>query len=169
MITARQFGVSACALAILLLGFSLFGGRAVFGADGAPHVMDAWVRMPAVTGRPAGGYFMAHGTDKADALVSAASPKAERIELHSMVMENGVMRMRAEKSFPLPAKGVLTFKPGGSHLMLFGLAKDVKAGDTIPVTLGFQSGATVTVNADVRAVTAPAPRGTTASDKGHQH
>lgn len=167
--TARQVGLSACILAILLLGLSLFGGRAVLGADGSPHVMDAWVRMPAVAGRPAGGYFMVHGTEKADALISASSPKAERIELHSMAMQDGVMRMRAEKSFALPAGGTLTFAPGGNHLMLFGLAGDVKAGGRIPVTLGFQSGAKVTVQADVRAVTAAAPAASKTGDKAHQH
>ncbi len=164
--TARQVGFSACVLAILLLGLSLFGGRAVLGADGTPHVMDAWLRMPAVSGRPAGGYFIVHGTDKADALVSAASPKAERIELHSVVMQDGVMRMRAETRFPLPARGTLTFAPGGNHLMLFGLAADVKAGDRVPVTLGFQSGAKVTVDAEVRAVSAPAAK---PMEKAHQH
>jgi len=168
IMTVRQVGLSACVLAILLLGLSLFGGRAVLGADGSPHVMDAWVRMPAVSGRPAGGYFMVHGTKKADALVSASSPKAERIEMHSMVTRDGVMRMRAETSFALPARGTLTFAPGGNHLMLFGLAADVKAGDRIPVTLGFQSGAKVTIQADVRAVTAATPAAK-AADKAHQH
>ena len=129
-----------------------------------PHVMAAWVRLPAVGGRPAGGYFTAHGTARDDALVGASSPKAERIELHSMRMENGVMRMRAETSVPLPAGGELAFRPGGHHLMLFGLAPDVKAGQTIPLTLRFRSGAVVTVAAEVRAVTAPAPA---AGQHGH--
>ncbi|MBS3962351.1 MAG: copper chaperone PCu(A)C [Sandarakinorhabdus sp.] len=166
MMTIRQTGFTACALAVLLLVLALFGGRAALAGCGSPHVMDAWVRMPAVTGRPAGGYFVVHGTEKADALVSVASPRAERIELHSMTRQDGVMRMRAEKSFALPAKGTLTFAPGGSHLMLFGLAADVKPGDRIPLTLGFQSGATVTVQADVRSVTAPAPA---AADRAHHH
>ncbi len=131
-----------------------------------PHLMDAWVRLPAVAGRPAGGYFMAHGTSTADALVAVTSPRAERIELHSMTSENGVMKMRKEASFPLPAKGTLTFAPGGSHLMLFGLSNDVKPGSTVPLTFRFKSGATVTVNAEARAAAATAPK---AAGAGHQH
>lgn len=131
-----------------------------------PHVMDAWVRLPAVSGRPAGGYFMAHGTSANDTLVAVTSPKAERIELHSMTNENGVMKMRKEESLALPAKGTLTLAPGGSHLMLFGLAPDVKPGGKLPLTFRFRSGATVTLNAEARAASAAAPK---AADTGHQH
>jgi copper(I)-binding protein len=131
-----------------------------------PHVMDAWVRLPSVTGRPGGGYFMAHGTSANDALVAVTSPKAERIELHSMTNENGVMKMRKEESFALPAKGTLTFAPGGSHLMIYGLSSDVKPGGKVPLTFRFKSGATVTLDADARAASAAAPK---AADTGHQH
>jgi copper(I)-binding protein len=125
--------------------------------------MDAWVRLPAVSSRPAGGYYMEHGTARPDALVSASSPKAARVEMHSMSMVNGVMRMRAETRFPVTAKGTLSFAPGGNHLMLFGLAPDVKPGQTIPITLGFESGAKATVQARTMAAAAPAP------EKAHQH
>jgi copper(I)-binding protein len=164
--TARQYGLSACALALLLLAASMLWGSRAFAAD-TPHVMDAWVRLPAVAGRPAGGYFMAHGTAKADALVAVTSPKAERVELHSMVNEGGVMKMRAEKSFPLPARGALTFAPGGSHLMIYGLAADVQPGAKVPLTFQFQSGAKVTVQAEARAASAPAAK--PADGGAHQH
>jgi hypothetical protein len=131
-----------------------------------PHVMDAWVRLPAVAGRPAGGYFMAHGTSADDALVAVTSPRAERIELHSMANENGVMKMRKEESFALPARGTLTFAPGGAHLMLFGLSPDVKPGAGVPLTFRFKSGATVTMDAEARAASAPAPK---AAATAHQH
>lgn len=160
--TARHYGLSACALAILLLAMSLFGGSRAFAAE--PHVMDGWVRLPAVSGRPAGGYFMVHGTATADALVGVTSPKAQRIEMHSMVQDNGVMRMRAETSFAVPAKGALTFAPGGSHLMIFGLSPDVKPGDKLPLTFSFKSGAKITVQAEARPASAPAK-----AEPAHQH
>jgi copper(I)-binding protein len=134
-----------------------------------PHLMDAWVRLPAVAGRPAGGYFMAHGTSAADALIAVTSPMAERIELHSMTNENGVMKMRKEESFALPAKGTLTFAPGGSHLMLFGLSGDVKPGGKVPLTFRFKSGATVTIDAEARAASAAVAPPARAADAAHQH
>ncbi len=123
-----------------------------------PHLMNAWVRLPAMAGRPAGGYFLAHGTSVADELTGVVSPKAGRVEMHSMANDNGVMKMRAETSFPLAAGGELKFAPGGNHLMLFDLAADVKAGDRIPLTFSFRSGAKVTIDAEVRAAGAPAAK-----------
>lgn len=136
-----------------------------------PHLMDAWVRLPAAQGRPAGGYFTAHGTAAADTLTSVTSPKAGRIELHSMVQDGNTMRMRMEKSFALPAQGELKFAPGGSHLMLFDLASDVKAGDKLPLTFHFSSGATVTIDAEARAANAPISQGSAQGGSGaaHQH
>lgn len=182
--TARHYGLSACVLAVLLLAASLFGGSRAFGArqadamlkapphampKAAPHVMNAWVRLPAVSGRPAGGFFLVHGMASADALVGVSSPKAQRIEMHSMKEEGGVMRMRAGTSFAVPAKGELRFEPGGSHLMIFGLAADVKPGDRLPLIFAFGSGAKVTLNAEARPaastpVTAPAK-----AEPAHQH
>lgn len=159
--TARNYGLWACGLSILLLLTALVSGaaRAADQTQGMaqPHVMGASVRLPAVPGRPAAGYFMVHGTAKADALVAVSSPKAGRIEMHSMVNDNGVMKMRAEQSFAVPAGGMLTFQPGGNHLMLFELSPDVLAGAKIPLSFSFRSGAKVTVEAETRAANAPAP------------
>lgn len=143
-----------------------FLGCAAVAAD-APHLMDAWVRLPAASGRPAGGYFTAHGSASADTLASVTSPKAERIEMHSMVQDGATMKMRAEQSFALPANGELKFAPGGSHLMLFGLAGDLKPGDKVPLTFRFASGATVTIDAEARA---PGAAGASApAAMPHQH
>lgn len=165
----HQSAARPAILALLLLaaGQPLLGQATPKAA--VPHVMDAWVRLPAVSGRPAGGYFMAHGTAAADALVSVTSPAAERIEMHSMATENGVMKMRREDSFALPARGTLTFAPGGSHLMLFGLSPDVKPGAKVPLTFRFKSGATVTLDAEARAASAAVASKPKASDPAHQH
>lgn len=129
----------------------------------APVVSDAGIRLPAVTGRPAAGFLMVT-SDKADALTGVSTPKAGRVEMHSVAAENGVMRMRAQTSMAVPAGGMLHMGPGGNHLMLFDLASDVKAGDTVPLILTFQSGATVTANARVSA-----PGAMPASHGDHKH
>jgi hypothetical protein len=130
----------------------------------APHVQDSWVRLPAVAGRPAAGYFTLHGTRQPDALIGASSPRAERVEIHSMTMTDGVMRMRKESSIPVPAGSEVRFAPGGNHLMLFGLADGIRPGQAIPVTLSFQSGTTATVQAEARSPAAPTPKAA-----GHGH
>lgn len=148
---SRQFGLTACVLAVLLLVASVFGGTEVIGQQQSPSVSNAWVRLPAATGRPGAGYMVVQGGAQADALVSASSPSAERIEIHSMTMDGGVMRMRAEPSIAVPAGQTVEFRPGGNHLMLFGLDPRLKPGDRIDLTLTFRSGATAQVRAQARA------------------
>ena len=128
------------------------GAAAPRSGAAAPAVEGAWVRLPAVAGRPAAGYFTIKGGPQPDALIAAASPKAQRIEMHSTSMAGGVMRMRAEQAMPVPANGTLSFAPGGNHLMLFGLAAGMKPGDRLPITLSFQSGAKINTSAELRAV-----------------
>jgi copper(I)-binding protein len=82
----------------------------------------------------------------ADALVAASAPGA-RVELHTMAMDGGVMKMRALERLPMAAGETVALKPGGAHLMFYGLERP---GRTIPVTLQFASGATVVVEAEVR-------------------
>jgi len=128
------------------------GAAAPASGAAAPAVAGAWVRLPAIAGRPGAGYFTIKGGQQPDALIAAASPKAQRIEMHSTSMAGGVMRMRAEQAMPVPANGTLSFAPGGNHLMLFGLAAGLKPGDRLPITLSFQSGAKINTSAELRAV-----------------
>ncbi|MFQ3595614.1 MAG: copper chaperone PCu(A)C [Sphingomonadaceae bacterium] len=159
----RSLGIAAVAASALLLGLAFAGGSgnvpAFAQAAPGPKVTGAWVRLPAASGRPAAGYFEVSGTP-GDALVAASTPRAGRVEMHSMTMVEGVMRMRAEPRFEIPASGKLVFAPGSSHLMLFDLASGLKPGDRVPLTLRFASGAEVTVNAEAR------PAGNPGS---HQH
>jgi copper(I)-binding protein len=104
-------------------------------------VSGAWSR-PAVAGTNGVGYLAIANTGKAaDALVRVESPLAAKVEMHSSSMAGGVMSMKTEDRVPVPAGGQATFGPGGYHLMLIGLTKTVKAGDHIPATLTFASGA----------------------------
>jgi len=87
---------------------------------------------------------------QADALISASTDAAGAAELHEVKHESGVMKMRPVKSIPVPAGGKVELKPGGYHIMLLNLKHDLKPGEKIPVTLKFEHGAEVRVDADVR-------------------
>lgn len=113
-------------------------------------VRDAWVRLPAVAGRPAAGYMTLAATRPAR-LVSAVSPLAARIELHNASMAGGVMRMDKLPAVELRPGAPFAFKPGGAHLMLYGVSKAAKRGGTLPVTLRFADGATLKVDAMLHA------------------
>jgi copper(I)-binding protein len=162
--TARRIGLAACILAAILLGVSLVTGHRAHGAVPVATVAasEAWVRLPAVAGRPAAAYLMLMGGDAHDALVAASSPAGARVELHSTSMAEGRMRMRPESRLAVPKGGMTMLEPGGSHLMLFGLDPAIGPGKMVPLELRFASGAVIRLSAEARAAGDIGPA-------GHQH
>ena len=105
--------------------------------------------------------------NKSDALISASSDVAARTELHEMSETNGVMKMRKVEKIDIAAEQSVELKSGGYHIMLMDLKKPLKAGDTIPLTLTFESGETETVNATVEARSKAAQSHGTHDAHGH--
>jgi copper(I)-binding protein len=112
---------------------------------------DAWVREPAPNRRVTAMFVVIENAGAAKrAVVSASSDAAETVELHEMVRENGMMKMSPVKTIEVPAGGKAELKPGGLHIMMFGLKAQPVAGDTLRVTLTLDDGTTVSVKAPVR-------------------
>ena len=62
------------------------------------------------------------------------------------------MKMRPVPAVPIPAGQMVTFTPGGAHIMLTGLKQKLVAGQSFPLTLTFAHAAPVTVDVKVRAL-----------------
>ena len=118
-------------------------------------VSDPWVRAT-VPGQQATGAFMVlQSTDNAQ-LLGASSSLSKQVEVHEMAMENDVMRMRQVEHIELPAGKAVELKPGGYHIMILGLDKQVETGSSVDITLHIQNAAgqkeEVNVTAPVRAL-----------------
>ncbi|MBV8686355.1 MAG: copper chaperone PCu(A)C [Alphaproteobacteria bacterium] len=113
-------------------------------------VRDAWVRLPAVRGQPAGAYFRIVGGAEGSRLVGLSSPMARRIELHESMTKGGMARMKPVKEVEFSYQGRIVFEPGGKHAMLFGLNPAVREGGTLPLTFAFDTAPPLTVEAEVR-------------------
>jgi len=127
-------------------------------AQTAVKVEEAWVRGT-VAQQKATGAFMRLTAPQDARLVAASSPVAGVTEVHEMAMENDVMRMRAVPFLALPAGKTVELKPGGFHVMLMDLKGQVKAGDTVPLTLVFEDAqarrSSLELQVPVRALGAP--------------
>ncbi len=97
-------------------------------------VKEAWVRGT-VAQQKATGAFMQLTSTQGAKLISVASPAAGAVEIHEMVMDANVMKMRAVASVELPAGKAVDLMPGGYHIMLMDLKQQAKVGDTIALTL----------------------------------
>jgi copper(I)-binding protein len=97
-------------------------------------------------GNGAGFMVVTNRGKAADALKSVEAPFARKTEIHRSSTAGGVMRMeRQDAGVAIAAGKATTFAPGGYHLMFLGLTKATKAGDKLPATLVFQSGAKLKV------------------------
>lgn len=116
-------------------------------------VESAWARATPGLVRNGGGYFVAKNTGKdGDRIVGVLADVSAKVELHSHINDNGVMRMRRLDGVDLPAGGEVTFKPGGPHIMFIGLHKPLKKGDRFPVTVMFEKAGNQTVEVTVMGV-----------------
>jgi copper(I)-binding protein len=93
---------------------------------------------------------LVNNSANADAIVKAESDVAKTVELHNVIMENNVMQMRQVEAIEVPANGQVELKPGGFHVMLIGLTRDLKEGDEVVIKLTTRSGKTIEVKAPVR-------------------
>lgn len=141
----------------MLALISLLAGLAQAQSPGpsAIQVKEPWVRGT-VAQQKATGAFMQLSAPQDMRLIEARSPVAGVVELHEMAMDNNVMKMRAVPGIDIPAGKGAELKPGGFHVMLLDLKKQLKEGDTVPLTLVLEGKdkkrQSVEVNAPVRAL-----------------
>lgn len=111
---------------------------------------EAWAR-PADSGAMSAVYFtLGNAGEMADTLTGVASDIAARTELHVSMQQGRTMHMSPVTSLPVPAGDSVSFRPLGAHVMLMDLQRPLVPGDSLRVTLRFQSGRTVEVSAGVR-------------------
>jgi copper(I)-binding protein len=113
----------------------------------APPQPAATVRLAAVPGRPASGYFQLKIAGDRGALLSVSSPQTGRIEMHETMNMATMTSMHALGPVPVRDGETLSFTPGGRHLMIYDVSRSVAAGQHIDLVLHFQRGDPVTLAA----------------------
>ena len=113
-------------------------------------VANGWVRF-IVSSRPAAGYFVLNNsTNAVIKLVAASSPGCGQLMLHQSRNINGVETMAPVESVEVSAHGSVSFTPGGYHLMCMSPNAKLSSGSSVPITLKFATGRTITADFSVR-------------------
>jgi periplasmic copper chaperone A len=133
----------------LLLGLS--ANLLAAGVADSVQVGDPYVRgVP--PGQPNSAAFMTltntGGTDQA--LVAAESAASKVVELHTHIMEEGMMKMRKVEKIDLPAGQPVSLQPGGLHIMLIGLQQELVPDQPVTLHLVFDDGSKQEIQAPVR-------------------
>jgi hypothetical protein len=100
-------------------------------------------------GNSAAYMTLRNATDTPLALVGAQTDAASTVELHTTTMEGNVMQMRPVEQIDIPANGEVELQPGGLHIMLLGLTRDLNEGDSIALTLTLDNGETIQLDVPV--------------------
>ena len=137
--------------AALLIGAT---SSLAFAQGASIQVEQPWSRAtPAGASTGAVYLTIANKSHDADRLLGASSNVADKSQIHEMKVVNGIMEMReVSGGLPVPADGSVVLKPGSYHVMLIGLKKPLKAGETIPLTLDFEKAGKVSITVPIRAM-----------------
>ncbi len=141
----------------LLLSCAILAALAVGAAapagEGGLALESPWFRL-VLPSLPAAGYFtLANAAGTARTLVGAASPACGMLMLHRSTSEGGQERMAMVQSVAVPPHGKINFAPGGYHLMCTSPSAQMRPGRSVPVTLRFSDGGSLTATFPVRNAT----------------
>lgn len=113
-------------------------------------VNDAYIRAPIPGQSVTVGYlWLCNFSESDELLVDVRSPQAEKVEIHTHLHENGMMKMRKLNELALGAGEHHAFKPHGLHLMVFNLQSKI---ETVELVFTFASGRSVTAQAKVKSL-----------------
>jgi copper(I)-binding protein len=132
----------------VLLGASLTGVGAA-----EPIVLSPMTIRATAAGMPSSAAYVTitNNGDADDRLIAAKSAIARKVEIHTMEMLDGVMKMRLiEGGVPISTGEKLVLAPGGLHVMLMGLNTILAAGSQHDITLVFEKAGEVTLSATAK-------------------
>jgi len=135
---------------IFLAAFAIAGAGASYAHEyklGPIAIGHPWARPTAEGAKAGAAYLTLENTaGDSDRLIRASTPAAENTQIHESTMDGGVMKMREVEGGVALAPGEnVSFKPGGYHIMLFGLKHKLNEGEHVPLTLTFAKAGSIDV------------------------
>ena len=144
------------------LALALASTMPVQAADydvGSIHITAPWARATPKGASSGAAYLTVTNKGGApDRMSCVSSDVSSRCEIHTMTMDNGVMKMRpVEGGLEIKPGETVTLKPSSFHVMLTGLKEPLEQGKTAEATLQFEKAGTVKVDFPIMAIGAAAP------------
>ncbi len=141
----------ALALPMLLLTAAACAGSHDVTTMGPLAVTDAWVRVTNATKSGAMYLTLENRDTSVVTIVGAGSTAARAAELHETMQMDNMAHMQHIDSLPIARGATLSMQPGGVHIMLVDLGREMAPGDSVPLVLRLADGRTTNVMAVVRA------------------
>ena len=130
-------------------------------------ISNAWIRNTPANHHLTAGYLKIENVgDMDDKLIDVSSSIAEEVEIHQIIMENEIIKMRPLKDgLTIRAGDIVHLKPGSVHLMFLRLKKLILPTELYEINLTFINAGELTVKALVKSD----PISTMQHQDGHKH
>jgi periplasmic copper chaperone A len=148
---------------VAVVVFAVFGALSAIAHEATQSgiiVAHPWVRATPGGATVGAAYLeIKSAAGVTDRLIGASSPVAGKVEVHTHLKEDGVMKMRRVDAVALKPGASHLLKPSGDHIMLMDLKGPLKEGDLVALTLNFEKAGAITVDATVEPIGAKGPHG----------
>ena len=156
MITRHWLGLLFTTI-IVVAGLRFWGSSEPQSTDAvraeSPKIIitEAYLNLPPPSHSTTAAYLQITNLDKSPITIKGFdSTKATRVELHEHIHADGMMKMREVDQITLAGMQTEVFKPMGYHLMVFGLADDVVAGQSVDFNATTASGQRIVFQVQAR-------------------
>lgn len=148
---------STLALCIVLLTTALPARSAETYRAGSLEITRPWARATPKGATVAGAYMQIRNSGTApDRLIGGSSDAGKGFEIHTITMDQGIMRMREVKEgLEIKPGETVELKPGSLHAMFVDLKQPLVKGRPVKATLVFEKAGRVDVDFAVEAIGAP--------------
>jgi copper(I)-binding protein len=122
----------------------------LFPPEDKIKIKDAWIRPSSENMATALYFIIENNGTKADTLFQADCDFAGKVEIHETYSQGDMMGMRKVDFIIIDSKSSFEFKPGGYHVMLMKLKKDINVGDEEKFTLHFKQAGELKITAQAK-------------------
>lgn len=114
-------------------------------------VEEAWAHPGAEGDNSAVYLIIDNPLQQPDILSSAVTDIAEDVEIHKSMMDDAeMMTMERQELVQVDSRTRILFQPGGLHIMLINLRRDLKLGDAFNLILNFEEAGNIEIEVLVR-------------------
>ena len=128
----------------------LLCGLLTFALQAEISVKDATIRLlPPGVPNTAAYFSLQNSSNKNVTLIGVKADFVSKAEIHNHIMVNDMMSMQQQSEVVIEPGETVHFAPGGLHIMLFGLQKPLRAGQSLTMSLQTKTGELIDVIAKV--------------------
>jgi copper(I)-binding protein len=113
-------------------------------------IKDQWIRPGAEKMATALYFTLENNGSEADTLYAVETNIAKMVQIHETYSSGDVMGMREIGKIIIEPESSVKLEPGGMHIMVMRLKKDINKRDEIEFKLHFKNAGSITIQAEAK-------------------